>query len=226
MKKTKKSVLLSLLIGITAIYPIKSLQAFSIDESFLISQSMNQNVRSFFETGRLSSEDRLMFRRPPSGVIPPRENSQSWQFIVFKEGNVSFWMPPGALTQESITLNSELGDLTFQTMSSRSEDRNFVAAYLPSLTEEQIKRPQAILQAIQDKVSPNKEFKLINRQSITLNDFPGVELTFEGKIDNIMVRAYLVRDKVYVLGVRYPKENPQERQNRAFLNALQLLPSS
>jgi hypothetical protein len=110
MKKYVTSTLTKIFVLLTPFYPFQALNAFSI------AQSASQEVRSFFETGRLSSEDRLMFRRPPSGVIPPQENSRSWQFIVFKEGGISFWMPPGVLAQEYVTLDTTLGDLTFRTL--------------------------------------------------------------------------------------------------------------
>ncbi|MGK7933947.1 MAG: hypothetical protein AB4041_21305 [Microcystaceae cyanobacterium] len=220
MKKHVASTLTKIIIFLAPFYPIQALN------SFPIAQSPSQEVRSFFETGRLSSEDRLMFRQPPSGVIPPRENSRSWQFIVFKEGGISFWMPPGILAQEFVTLDTTLGDLTFRTLSSRSDDRNFTVAYLPTLTEAQKKEPEIILKAIQEKVAPEGEFELTNTRSIKIDDFPGIELTFTGEQDMIRLRAYLVNQKVYVIGVRYPKNNPDERQNRSFLNALQLLPQS
>jgi hypothetical protein len=135
-------------------------------------------------------------------------------------------MPPGVLAQEYVTLGTTLGDLTFRTLSYRSSDRNFTVAYLPSLTEEQREDPEVLLKAIQEKVAPEDEFELTNTRSIKIDDFPGIELTFTGERDMIQLRTYLVAQKVYVIGVRYPKDKPEERQNRAFLNALQLLPPS
>lgn len=220
MKKHVKQMLTKIMIVATAFYPFQALNAFPI------AQSPSQEARSFFETGRLSSEDRLMFRQPPSGVIPPRENSRSWQFIVFKEGGISFWMPPGLLTEESVTLETTLGDFTFRTLSSRSDDHTFSVAYLPTLTEEQRKEPEVLLKAIQEKVAPESEFELTNTQSIKIEDFPGIELTFAGKTDMIRLRTYLVNQKAYIVGVRYPKDEIDERENQAFLNALQLLPQS
>lgn len=226
MKKRLKMLFLGGIIPLVIVSFSKSLNSYPINSSGLISQSINQEVRSFFETGRLSSEDRLMFRSPPSGVIPPRENSQSWQFIVYKQGGISFWMPPGVLTDESITLNTQQGDLAFRTLASRTNDRSFMVAYAPSLTPEQLTRPQKILEAIQEKAAPSSQFKLINTRSINLLDFPGRELTFESEDEAIIFRTYLVNQKVYVIGVRYPKLAPEERQTRSFLNALQLLPNS
>ncbi len=226
MKNFYKNSFLGLIPLLVAFIADKPLQSYPDTQSFQIAQSPAQEVRSFFETGRLSSEDRLMFRRPPSGVIPPRENSQSWQFIVFKEGGISFWMPPGVLTEQSVTLDTSLGDIPFRTLASKTDDRSYVVAYASSLTEEQVEQPKTILKAIQEKVAPSDEFKFINSRSIRMEDFPGIELTFEGEEEAIIVRAYLVNQKAYVLGVRYPKDNPEERQTRSFLNALQLLPTS
>ncbi len=228
MKNNYRFLYLSVISGLISLVPLSRVNANSFYPLLQLAQSAGQEVRSFFETGRLSSEDRIMFTSPPRGVMSPRENSRSWQFIIFKEGGISFWMPPGALTDESVMLNTKLGDLSFRTLSSNSEDRRFVVAYAHSLTEEQIRQPEAILSAIQNKVAPEAQFKLTDTQMIKLNEFPGIEFSYEGikGIDEaIIVRAYLVNQKVYVLGVRYPTEKPEERQTRSFLNALQLLPT-
>ncbi|MGK7946062.1 MAG: hypothetical protein AB4058_16500 [Microcystaceae cyanobacterium] len=220
MKKHVRSALTKLIILITPFYSFQALNAFPI------AQSSSQEVRSFFQTGRLSSEDRLMFRKPPSGVIPPRENSRSWQFIVFKEGGVSFWMPPGVLTEDSVTLETRLGDLAFRSLSSRSDDHIFTVAYLPALTEKQLEEPEIVLEVIQERVTLEEEFELTNSRAIKIEEFPGRELTFAGETEMIRVRAYLVNQKVYIVGVRSPKNERDERQNNSFLNSLQLLPQS
>lgn len=188
-----------------------------------VSSSPNQDLRSFFETGRLRSEDRLLFQKPPTGVIPVREQSQSWQFVIFKPGNCSFWMPPGVLTQEAVTLDTSLGQLGFRTLASNTDDRRYVAAYSDALREEQVQNPQVLLAAIRDRAAPPTQFKLIEERAVTLDSHPGRELRFEDEEEAIVMRAYLVGNRVYALGVRYPKAKPEPRATRAFLNALQLL---
>ncbi|WP_239005451.1 hypothetical protein [Gloeothece citriformis] len=220
-----------LVIGCFFNIAVESLKSFPVQANpihLLTQQTPNagREVRSFFETGRLSSQDRLLFQRPPSDVIPVRSESNAWQFIIFREGNSSFWMPPGVLTQETVSLDTPLGEVNFRTLASNTDDRRYVAAYADSLTSEQLQDPLVLLTAIRDKVAPPNEFELKQERSITINDFPGRELTFENAEEIITMRVYLVNQKVYALGVRYPKSNPLPRQTRAFLNAFALLEGS
>ncbi|MGK7942225.1 MAG: hypothetical protein AB4062_19120 [Crocosphaera sp.] len=220
---------------LTSIIPIFSLglfinPAFSlpINSSLEIAQqtpNIGREIRSFFETGRLTSEDRLSFQNPPSGVIPIRNQSNSWQFILFKEGRVSFWMPPGILTEETILLETSLGDISFRTLASHSENQDYIAAYAQGLTDEQIKNTDILLQGIENKITPNNKFRLTSKKGISLEQNLGKELTFESEDEIITFRIYFVGNRLYALGVRYPKSMSDTRSIRAFLNALDLLDS-
>lgn len=187
--------------------------------------SIGREVRSFFETGRLTSEDRLLFQSPPNDIIPVREQSNSWQFIIFKAGGVSFWMPPGILTEEVISLDTQLGEISFRTLTANTEEKRYITAYASRLTEEQIENPDLLLQAIQDRVTLENEFNLTRQRSVSLDEYPGKELTFENEQEIITFRVYLVDDRLYALGVRSPKSTDDSRSTRAFLNALELLPN-
>lgn len=185
-----------------------------------------REARSFFETGRLGSQDRVLFQRPPNDVTPVQPQSNAWQFVIFKEGGCSFWMPPGVLTQETVILDTSVGLLSFRTLASNAEDRRYVVAYADSLTQEQLKNPQALLEAIQQKVAPANQFTQKQDRSIAIDKFPGREITFESAEEIVTMRVYLVEQKIYALGVRYPQNNPLPRQTRAFLNAFELLEKS
>jgi hypothetical protein len=186
----------------------------------------SRDISNFFETGRLRSEDRILFQRPPSDVIPVRENSNSWQFVIFKAGGFSFWMPPGVLTEERVVLETTVGRLSFRTLASNSEGGRYVVGYAESLTSEQVQNPQILLEAISQKAAPSGEFKLKEKRSVTLDSYPGQELTFEGAGESITIRVYLGEQQIYAIGVRHGKDVPEPRKIRAFLNALQLLSRS
>lgn len=220
----------SLAIIVIALQSLKCLptQAESISHSnsfpndkiiyFLAQQRKNATaeVRSFFETGRLRSQDRILFQRPPSDVIPVQSQANAWQFVIFREGNSSFWMPPGILSQETVNLNTSLGVLSFRTLASNAEDRRYVVAYAESLTQEQLQNREVLFRAIVQKLAPNSEFTLKDDRAIAIKEFPGREITFESGEEIIVMRVYLVEQQVYALGVRYPKNNPLPRQTRAF----------
>ncbi len=186
----------------------------------------SRDVSSFFETGRLPEEDRLLFQNPPDGIIPVRETSNSWQFIIVRSAGCSFWMPPGVLTQEKVVLETKVGQLSFRTLAANSESGRYVVGYAESLTEEQVNNPQLLLAAISEKAAPSAEFTLKQKQSVSLDSYPGQELTFQGANELIIIRAYLVGQRVYAIGVRHPEDGPDSRKVRAFLNSLQLLSDS
>ena len=185
--------------------------------------SISREVRSFFETGRLNSEDRLLFQNPPDGIIPIRNQSNSWQFIVFKKGGVSFWMPPGILTEDEVLLATTLGDISFRSLASHGENQEYIAAYAGDLTDEQAKNFDVLLEAIKNEIPPEKDFQLTRQREILLDKHLGKELTFSNQEEIIILRLYLVKNRLYALGVRYPKSLTDTRSSRSFLNGLEII---
>ena len=186
-----------------------------------VSPGLNQ--RSFFETGRLREEDTLRFGRRPSGVPQMRTDSSNWQFILFKEGNVSFWMPPGLLTNDKVVLTTAMGDIPFRTLVSNDGPYRYIAAYAADLTPEQVQNPEIILAAMRERVAPEDTFELTRDRPLKLADYPGIELTFKSKTDMITMRTFLAGNQVYAVGVVQPIKEPREQAARAFLNALQVI---
>ena len=185
--------------------------------------SIGREIRSFFESGRLTSEDRLSFQNPPDGVIPLRNQSNSWQFIVFRQGGVSFWMPPGILTEDEVLLATTLGDISFRSLASHRDNQEYIAACAEGLTDEQIENIDVLLEAIKEEIPPGKGFQLTQQRAIFLDKNVGKELTFSNQEEIITLRLYLVKNRLYALGVRYPKSLTDTRSSRSFLNGLELL---
>lgn len=195
-----------------------------ITKPALMAQSPNQNLSSFFQTGRPRSEDTLRFQSPPSGVPRLRTNSTSWQFIVFSQGNVSFWMPPGILAHDQVVINTTTaGDLTFQTLASTDGDYRYVAAYAGGLTPEQINDPTALFEAMRERVAPAETFSLTNERPMTLGNYQGSEFTFANDTESVVFRTYLVGNQIYAMGVMQPLNSPRDNAARTFLNALQFV---
>ena len=205
---------------------VNSAKSVPIKPSVQIAQqtpSIGREIRSFFESGRLTSEDRLSFQNPPDGVIPLRNQSNSWQFIVFRQGGVSFWMPPGILTEDEVLLATTLGDISFRSLASHRDNQEYIAAYAEGLTDEQIENIDVLLEAIKEEIPPGKGFQLTQQRAIFLDKNVGKELTFSNLEEIITLRLYLVNNRLYALGVRYPKSLTDTRSSRSFLNGLELL---
>ena len=205
---------------------VNSAKSVPIKPSVQIAQqtpSIGREIRSFFESGRLTSEDRLSFQNPPDGVIPLRNQSNSWQFIVFRQGGVSFWMPPGILTEDEVLLATTLGDISFRSLASHRDNQEYIAAYAEGLTDEQIENIDVLLEAIKEEIPPGKGFQLTQQIAIFLDKNVGKELIFSNQEEIITLRLYLVKNRLYALGVRYPKSLTDTRSSRSFLNGLELL---
>ena len=205
---------------------VNSAKSVPIKPSVQIAQqtpSIGREIRSFFESGRLTSEDRLSFQNPPDGVIPLRNQSNSWQFIVFRQGGVSFWMPPGILTEDEVLLATTLGDISFRSLASHRDNQEYIAAYAEGLTDEQIENIDVLLAAIKEEIPPGKGFQLTQQRAIFLDKNVCKELTFSNQEEIITLRLYLVKNRLYALGVRYPKSLTDTRSSRSFLNGLELL---
>ncbi|EAZ91788.1 hypothetical protein [Crocosphaera chwakensis] len=209
---------LGLLVNPTYSMPVKPSTEFAQQ-----TPSINREVRSFFESGRLTSEDRLLFQNPPNGIIPIRNQSDSWQFFVFKRGGVSLWMPPGIITQDEVLLETSLGNIRFQSLGSHTENQYYIAAYAEELTDKQVENADVLLEAIQERIPPEKNFKLTRERAILLDENIGKELSFENEDETITLRLYLVKNRAYVLGVRFPNSITDTRSTRSFLNGLELL---
>ena len=202
---------------------VNSAKSVPIKPSVQIAQqtpSIGREIRSFFESGRLTSEDRLSFQNPPDGVIPLRNQSNSWQFIVFRQGGVSFWMPPGILTEDEVLLATTLGDISFRSLASHRDNQEYIAAYAEGLTDEQIENIDVLLEAIKEEIPPGKGFQLTQQRAIFLDKNVGKELTFSNQEEIITLRLYLVKNRLYALGVRYPKSLTDTRSSRSILNGL------
>jgi hypothetical protein len=181
------------------------------------------DAQSFFETGRLRSEDRILLQKPRSQDIPLSPRSNSWQFVIFRAEGFSQWLPPGVITHENVTLETPLGKIPFGSIASNSDKRRYVVAYTKELTDEQLTNPKVLLTAIRDRVAPVGKYKLIRERNLSLDTHPGRELTLESTDTTLTIRAYLVDRTAYVLGVSEPKTSQTPRSTRAFLNAFQLV---
>ncbi len=187
---------------------------------FLAQQS---NFTSFFEEGRLQSENQLR-RQPPDPTMPVAGNSQAWQPIFFRAGGFSFWMPPGTLTEDRVTLSTPVGKVNFRTLTANTDTSRYVVGYAEQLTPEQLKNPQFLLVGIANNVVSSPQFRLVRNQAMTQNGVQGRELTYQSATEVIVFRAFLRQNTGYVMGTRSPKSaGVPSRQTTIFLNSFEFL---
>ncbi len=189
----------------------------------LLAQQGTLNFSSFFAEGRLPSENRLR-RQPPDPTIPVAKDSQVWQPVFFRSGGFSFWMPPGTLNEETVVLPTQVGAVSFRTLTANSDNTRYVVGYADQLTNDQLKNPRSLLAAITNKVISSPKFTLVHNQPITQAGIQGRELLYQSDTEVIVFRAFLKQNKGYVIGARSPKSaDIPSRQTTIFLNSFQFL---
>lgn len=185
--------------------------------------AQQSNFTSFFEEGRLQSENRLR-RQPPDPTIPVAQNSQAWQPIFFRAGGFSFWMPPGTLSEENVVLSTQVGKVSFRTLTANSDNARYVVGYADQLTNDQLKNPQLLLNAITNQVISTQKFTLVRNQPITQGGVPGRELIYQSDTAVIAFRAFLRQNTAYVIGAKTPKsEGVPPRKTTIFLSSFEFL---
>lgn len=185
--------------------------------------AQQSNFSSFFEEGRLLNENQLR-RQPPDPTLPVDQNSQFWQPIIFRSGGFSFWMPPGTLTQETVVLPTQFGNVSFRAVAANSANSRYVVGYAEQLTSEQLRNPQFMLVAIANRVVPSQKFTIVRNQAVTQGGVQGRELTYQSDTEVIVFRAFLRGSSGYVIGARSPKSaGVPPRQTIIFLNSFEFL---
>jgi hypothetical protein len=185
--------------------------------------AQQSNFSSFFEDGRLLSENQLR-RQPPDPSIPVAQNSQFWQPIIFRSGGFSFWIPPGTLSEATVVLPTRIGEVSFRTLAANSGNLRYVVGYADKLTQNQLQNPQSLLTAVTSKVISAQKFTLVRNQPITQGGVQGRELVYQSDTEVIAFRAFLKRNNAYVIGARSPKsEGVPPRTTTIFLNSFEFL---
>lgn len=198
--------------------------AISLSTQGWLAQRGINNQTDFFEQGQeqFDREITRLQQQPPDPVLTVDAATGRWQPILSKAGNFSIWMPPGTLSEETRTIDTAIGPLTFQVIASNSSNTRSVVAYsnLPQSTA--TKAPDQILSAVGDRLKSRTNYPLVSDRSISLKSYPGQELTFKGANETITIRYYLVQNRLYLIGTKYSGSTTSNMAS-TFLNSFQLM---
>ncbi len=191
-------------------------------QDWLAQRGIN-NQTDFFEQGQeqFNREITRLQQQPPASVLTVDTTTGRWQPILSKAGNFSIWMPPGTLSEETRTIDTAIGPLTFQVIASNSSNTRSVVAYsnLPQSTA--TKAPDQILSAVGDRLKSRTNYPAVSDRSTSLKSYPGRELTFKGSNEAITIRYYLVQNRLYLIGSKYSGSTTSNTA-ATFLNSFQL----
>jgi len=191
-------------------------------QGWLAQRGIN-NQTDFFEQGQeqFNREIIRLQQQPPASVLTVDVATDRWQPILSKTGNFSIWMPPGTLSQETRTIETAIGPLTFNVIASNSSNTRSVVASsnLPqSITAEP---PNKVLSAVGNRLKSRTNYPTVSDRTISLKSYPGQELTFKGANETITIRYYLVNNRLYLIGTKYAGSTTSNITS-TFLNSFQL----
>jgi len=189
-----------------------------------LAQRRINNQTDFFEQGQeqLNREIMRLQQQPPASVLTVDTATGAWQPILSKAGNFSIWMPPGTLSEETRTIDTAIGSLTFQGMASNSSNTRAVVAYsnLPQTTTAE--PPDKVLATVSDRLKSRTNYPIVSDRAISLKSYPGQELIFKGANETITIRYYLVNNRLYLIATRYSGSTTSDITS-SFLNSFQLI---
>ncbi|MGH8000812.1 MAG: hypothetical protein ACREPR_15630 [Brasilonema sp.] len=160
----------------------------------------------------------------PSQLLTINDNSLRWQKFIFRNGSFSVWMPEGTQSQESVALETIAGELNFEVFATHPQSSRFIAAYSNPIDASQLSKPDAILDSVRDGIIAAKNFKLINDRSITLEQYPGRQLSMENSSgEAINFRVYLINQRVYVLAASQKNMEGPSQDVVNFFDSFRLL---
>lgn len=179
----------------------------------------------FFEQGReqFDQEIQRFQQQEPKPTLSVETATLKWQPVISKAGGFAVWMPLGTMTTETRTLKTKLHTLNFQVTASNLPSSRFVAAYANHPGSESMKNSEAILEATKAAIVNKTGFKVKSDRPLSLNAYPGRELTLQNANETIIFRIYLGRQRLYILASSQQDNESLSQEVTTFLNSFQLL---
>lgn len=148
--------------------------------------------------------------------------------FVSKEGSFAV-AATGIVTQKKQTVSNQEGqvDIYTLTFALKEPSSEYWIVYIdyPDLTVRNKGGPQLLNDARDGSIS-NVGGRLLAEQKVFLREYPGLEIDYEGRAEDVnsyKSRIYLVNQRLYVLLVTSPKDQPFSRQALTFLDSFRLL---
>lgn len=160
----------------------------------------------------------------PSQLLTINDGKLIWEKYIFRDGGFSVWMPQGIQSQETVTLETQAGNIDFQVVAIQPKSLRFVAAYSENQNLSQLGNSEQILASIRDGIITKTNFNLVQEKPINFQSYNGILLEMENINDkeDITFQIYLINQKIYVLAVSN-KSNDYEKDITNFFNSFRLL---
>lgn len=159
----------------------------------------------------------------PSQLLTIKEGNLSWDKYLFRNANFSVWMPQGVQSQETITLETSLGQIAFEAFSTQPQNYRFVAAYSELLKADLLEDKAAILTAVRDGIIARTKFEVIGDRSVSQQGYTGRELTMRDGSEILAFQIYAIGQRVYVLAAGEKQAQTLSESAINFFSSFRLL---
>jgi len=183
-------------------------------------QFANPNRPTFFQEGyeQLQEEIQQLQVSPSDRPLLTIDTGKlQWQHLISRAGEFQVWMPTGVSTHEQQSLDTLVGNLAFQVLTTNQEHSRFIVAFSDPQREIS-NQSEEILGQVLDALVEDTGFT-VQETMVTANQ---QEVHLKNGQENIQLRMMVMGDRVYVLGVAYQDTQLPTSDIEAFFQSFQI----
>jgi hypothetical protein len=159
----------------------------------------------------------------PSQLLTINNGDLSWQKYIFRDGGFSVWMPEAIQSNETVVLDTNLGQISFEVFATHPQSLRYVTAYSQPLDSKLLSNPQNLLEAVREGIIAKTQYKLKDDQILTQESYPARQLSMENQGEMITFRLSIINQRVYVLAASQKETNQIAQDVQNFFNSFRLL---
>lgn len=215
----------SLMIGISLILTNSCLAQFRPDRPTFFQDGqrfMEQEIRNLEAQQNNNNSPNNV--EHPSQLLTINDGKLNWQKYLFQDAGFSVWMPSGISSEETVKIDTPMGEIEFEVFATHPQSLRFISAY--SLTDNlaKIGNEEQIFATIKNGIIQRTNFNLVTDQKIYVSGYYKHYLVMEdsAKNETIYFNIYVINNKVYVLAVG-SKSTDKEKDINSFFDSFRLL---
>ncbi len=184
---------------------------------------------TFFEEGyrQMQQEIQQLENRPTkpeAGLLTIETDKLSWQQFLSRQGRFSVWIPTGISTTETKTVETTVGTLTFEVLSTNQPHSRFIVAHGMVKANTVANKTESLFDQIRDYIVADTGFTVANEHSIKFEQFPGRKLILEASVEKIILHLYWINQQIYILGISQPQDMDFSEAANQFFDSFRVLP--
>ncbi len=179
---------------------------------------------TFYQDGQqqLEREINRLNQKKPDNLLTIDSETIPWQEFKFKPGNFAILMPNTPIDQQDVLTTTE-GTLALKGFSTQTNSLWFMGAYSDYPSTANLSNSEVVLANVRDRLVDKLGVKLVRDSAITLGDYPGKELKLQSLTEQIILRLFLVKQRLYIIGVNQKNNVDRSEDIAKFLASFRLI---